>query len=57
MPPAPPQGNGQLVGGSTVDGRLWLAQSHLARDDNRIELLIELVGSIGDHKGRFPRSW
>ena len=49
-----PQGNGQLVGGSTVDSRLWLAQSHLAGDHNRVELLIELVGSIGIVRGGSP---
>src|SRR5215217_2155878 len=50
----PPQRNGQLVGGSTVDSRLWLAQSYLAGDHNRVELLIELVGSIGIIRGGSP---
>ena len=50
----PPQGNSQFVGGSTVDGRLWLAQPHLAGDHNRVELLIELVGSIGIIRGGSP---
>jgi hypothetical protein len=50
----PPQGNGQLVGGSTVDSRLWLAQSHLAGDHHRVELLIELVASIGIIGGGAP---
>ena len=51
---SPPRGNGQLVGGSTVDSRLWLAQSYLAGDHNRVELLIELVGSIGIIRGGSP---
>jgi hypothetical protein len=43
----PRRGDGQLVGGETVDGRLWLAEPYLAGDDNRVEALVELVGSVG----------
>jgi hypothetical protein len=43
----PLRGDGQLVGGSTVDGRFRLPEAYLAGDHNRVEPLIELVGSVG----------
>ena len=40
-------GDGQLGGGETVDGRLWLAEPCLAGDHDRVEPLVELVSSVG----------
>jgi hypothetical protein len=53
----PGHGDDQLVGGQTVDGRLWLAEPYLAGDHDRVEVLVELVGGVGIIGGRFPRSW
>jgi hypothetical protein len=43
----PLRGDGQLMGGSTIDGRFRLAEPDLAGDHHRVEALVELVGGVG----------
>ena len=47
-------GDGQLGGGETVDGRLWLADPCLAGDHDRVEPLVELVSSVRIIGGCLP---
>jgi hypothetical protein len=49
------RGHAKLVGRQQVDSRVGLADSHVAGDDDRIELLVKLVARVGVEWGSSPR--